>query len=239
MPDAHTPDAPFTARHLLLVLVAITLLFLIGRAPDYLHYLIGGIAAIFLVLFGANMLLRHQVAKQTHTLSATNRHLKEEIQKHQKTMQELKKYARVVEASNDAIALFDRDHNHLLVNSTYLSTFDCNRNHLQQSNLLQVVGQEFYRQYLEDAIRRCLTGEQVNISAVFAPAGRSPKHWHIHLSPYVISENYIHGYAIDVRDITPQVELENQLKHAQKMEAIGMRPAGSKQELKPNMAYRN
>lgn len=227
MPDAHTPDTPFTVKHLFLGLVALTLLFLVARVPGYLHYLIGGMAVLFPVLFGYNMLLRHQVAKQTHALTATNHHLKEEIRKRRNIMQEFKKYARVVEASNDAIALFDRYHNHLLVNTAYLSIFGFSRDDLQQLNLPEVVGQEFYQHYLEGAIKRCLTGEQVDITAIFGPAGRPPKHLHIHLGPYVISEDYIQGYVIDIRDSSQQVELTNQLKHAQKMEATGTSPVWS------------
>lgn len=216
MPDARTPDTPIAARRLLLCLAAFTLLCLVGLAAGAwakMILVVGTLAAIFLVLFGLNMLISHQVVIQTRSLTATNRHLKEELWKQHTTIQELKKYARVVEASNNAIALFDRDHNHLLVNNAYLSTFGFSRDDLQRTSLPEVVGREFYGLYLQEAVTRCLQGEQVNVTAVFAPPGGSPEHWHIHLGPYVISENYVLGYAIDIRDITPLIALENQLKH--------------------------
>jgi PAS domain S-box-containing protein len=199
--------------------------------PLSARYIAGGMIGLFLVLSGLNLLLRHQVARQTQSLTETNRHLREEVSKRQKTMQELKKYARVVEASNDAIALFDRDNNHLLVNNAYLETLRYARNALQMTTLPEVVGQEFFQAYLELPIARCLKGEQVDITAVFTPPGSSPRHWHIHLGPYLVSENFILGYALDIRDITQQVELENQLKHAQKMEAIGMLAGGVAHDL--------
>lgn len=203
-----------------------------NNAPPFsLRYIAGGLIALFLVLSGLNLLLRHQVARQTRNLTETNRHLREEVSKRQKTMQELKKYARVVEASNDAIALFDRDNNHLLVNNAYLETFRYARNALQMTTLPEVVGREFFQTYLENPISLCLQGEQLDVSTVFAPPGSSPRHWHIHLGPYLVSENFILGYALDIRDITQQVELENQLKHAQKMEAIGMLAGGVAHDL--------
>lgn len=199
--------------------------------PQYATYLTGVVLTVSLVLFSLNLLLRHQVSKQTRNLRETNRHLKEEIIKRQKTMQELKKYARVVEASNDAVALFDRDHNHLLVNSAYLRAFQRSRNDLQKTNLLEVTGSDFYERYLQGPVERCLRGEQINVNATFAPPGQAPQHWHIHLGPYMVSEKFVLGYALDIRNITQRVELESQLKHAQKMEAIGMLAGGVAHDL--------
>lgn len=202
-----------------------------SRFPSYIPYLVGGLAAAFLLLVAISLLLRHQVAKQTRTLTRTNKHLKEEIQKRQKTMQELKKYARVVETSQDAVALFDRDHNHLLVNRSYLDTFNRQRNDLQQARLQDVVGHEMYEDSLHQAVQRCLKGEQVNLTAIHTTPGRAKRHLNIHLGPYVVTDNYILGFIMDMRDITQQVELENQLKHAQKMEAIGMLAGGVAHDL--------
>jgi PAS domain S-box-containing protein len=202
-----------------------------SRLSKYATYLSIGALAIVLFLFALNLILRYQVSRQTHSLQQSNNHLTKEIAKRRRTMQELKKYARVVEASNDAIALFDRDHNHLLVNNTYLKVFRKNRDELQLANLVQVAGQQFYDKYLREPVARCLEGKQVNVNAIYSPDGQRPKHWHIHLGPYAVSDGFILGYALDIRDITQQVELENQLKHAQKMEAIGMLAGGVAHDL--------
>lgn len=202
-----------------------------SKLSQYLTYFMIGAVVIVLFLFGINLLLRYQVSRQTRDLQESNKHLKKEMAKRRRTMQELKKYARVVEASNDAIALFDRDHNHLLVNSAYLKVFQKNRDQLQLTNLMQVTGQQFYDLYLRDPIARCLEGNQMNVTAIYSPDGQRPKHWHIHLGPYAVSDGFILGYALDLRDITQQVELENQLKHAQKMEAIGLLAGGVAHDL--------
>lgn len=199
--------------------------------PHYLPYLIGGLAAGLLLLIASTLLLRHQVARQTSVLSKTNKHLREEMLKRQRTVQELKKYARVVEASNDAVALFDRDHNHLLVNGAYLSTFKAVRDDLRQRNLIEVIGRDFFENHLAQPINDSLTGAHRDIFASYAQPGQPLRHLNIHIGPYVVTENHILGYAMDIRDITQQVELENQLKQAQKMEAIGMLAGGVAHDL--------
>jgi len=201
------------------------------RLPVYLPYLIGGLAAAFLLLAGLNLLLRYQVSRQTRSLTRINQHLKKEVRKRQKAVQELKKYARVVEASNDAVALLDRDHNHLLVNSAYLRSFGVSKSELQRINLPDVIGSELYEQHLREPIQRCLAGEQTNLTAPCVTTGSALRYLNIHLGPYMVSENHVLGYAIDIRDITDQVELENQLKHAQKMETIGMLAGGVAHDL--------
>ena len=87
--------------------------------PSWALHLLYGIAGTVLLLLGATMLLRHQVKKRTTELTLSNKQLEAQIEERKRAEDELRRYARVVEASGDAMALVDLQHRHVLYNSQY------------------------------------------------------------------------------------------------------------------------
>lgn len=199
--------------------------------PKSVKYLIAVILASLTLLFAISLFLKYQVSSQTKSLVKTNRELQQEIEKNRAVTEELQKYARVVETSPDAIALFDKNHRHLLANRTYCDLFGYSRKELEHKILSDVISQPLFNTCLDEYIEVCLQGEQTHLTGIYEKPGETKRHWHIHLAPYTTRENTVIGYTLDIHDITQMTELEGKLKNAQKMEAIGLLAGGVAHDL--------
>ena len=67
------------------------------------------------------MLFRRQVRNRTSELRQANEELLDQISERRNAEATLQKYARVIEASSDAIALLDSDNKHIFTNESYRS----------------------------------------------------------------------------------------------------------------------
>ena len=94
-----------------------------------------------------------------------------------------------------------------------------------------VFGAEFFKEELESAVTSCLEGRIVHLQIKPQPSPILDRYLNITLSPYHSDRGDINGYVFDIRDVTPQVELQNRLKNAQKMEAIGLLAGGVAHDL--------
>lgn len=201
------------------------------KLPQWLWQLLGiGIGSAF-ILLAATLLFRSQVKKRTKELSETNIQLNSQIEERKKTEAELRKFARIVEASCDAMALVDKEHRHILANRVYRDMFVATDRDVEGVSIQEFLGVDFFNKELRDSVLNCLTGRVVHVQAMPGRGRNSNSYWHITLSPYYLCNNDIGGYVIDIRDVTGQVEIQNRLENAQKMEVIGLLAGGVAHDL--------
>ncbi|WP_136872803.1 response regulator [Desulforhopalus sp. IMCC35007] len=177
------------------------------------------------------ILFRLQVRNRTAELQEINKNLVSQIKERKKAEETLQKYARVIEASNDAIALIDRNNIHVFTNKVYRSIAVTPTASITGTSIIDYLGEDFYNLELKDAVASCLQGETVQIQTRPRLGHNNEFYWNITISPYYSTARELEGYVIDIHDVTEQVELQNRLKNSQKMEAIGMLAGGVAHDL--------
>ncbi len=201
------------------------------RLPGWVKNLLLLVGFVSVLLVGTTLFTRDQVKRRTRQLERANIKLSEEIEQKKRVEEKLRKIARVMEASSDAVALIDRSHHHLFCNSSYLKMTAITQENLVGLPLPVLLGETFFKNELELPINQCLQGKIVQIQTVFPHSAEGRGAWNVTLSPYSFDENHQEGYVIAIRDVTEQVELERSLKTAQKMEVIGTMASGVAHDL--------
>lgn len=145
--------------------------------------------------------------------------------------EKLRRYERIVAASNDHMAIIDKNYVYLAVNDAYLKSMNKKREEIIDHSVPEIFGQEFFEEKQKPNIDRCLGGEVVQYQTWvnFSALGR--RYMDVTHYPYLEQDGSITGYVVNARDITEQKELEDKLIQAHKMEAIGTLAGGVAHDL--------
>ncbi len=201
------------------------------KLPEWVSQLFYAVSAAALLLLIITLFSRYQVKKKTKELRLSNEQLQEQMRKEKQAEEKTRKIAGVVEAASDAVALLDIKHNHLFSNSAYRELTSTSADELETKTLPELLGDSFFYDDLETPINKCLQGRTIRVQTICKNLFGSEKCWNVTLSPYYAEDESIVGYVLAIRDMTQQVALENSLKTAQKMEAIGTMASGVAHDL--------
>jgi PAS domain S-box-containing protein len=154
-----------------------------------------------------------------------------DITDRKKAEDKLRQYERIVAASNDHMAMIDRNYVYRAVNGAYLKSMNKAREDIIDHSVPEIFGQAFFEKNQKPNIDRCLSGEVVRYQAWvnFSNSGR--RCMDVTHYPYLEEDGSITGYVVNARDVTEQKELEDKLIQAHKMEAIGTLAGGVAHDL--------
>ncbi len=202
-----------------------------NKLPPWLITALYSTAGCILLLIIIIAIFKQQLNKRTRELKTLNTNLQAEIQERKSIEEDLRKIARMVDASQNAMALIDRDYQHIFINHTYKKLFCEAAETSSLVSLKQLVANDFFTATLLPLIKRCLAGEVLQLVTPAWIKQEKESWWNITFSPYYDQQGNITGFVASIHDFTERMELENKLKMKQKMEAVGLLAGGVAHDL--------
>ena len=124
---------------------------------------------------------------------------------------EVRQYKYIVDSSDDAITLIDRDYSYLAVNSELLRILQMERSEVIGHSVADIWGKNFFYNEVKQYIDRCLRGETIHIIHEYKRKGGDSVHLNIHYTPHREHDGSISGVVFISRDISAQKKIEEEI----------------------------
>jgi PAS domain S-box-containing protein len=123
----------------------------------------------------------------------------------------LHQYERAIESASELIAAADANYNYLFANEAYRDFHDLDVDSVAGTYLPDVIGHENF-EAIEPYVEQALSGQTVEYRTTRTRPSRSDRTFDIQYSPLRNDADGVTGVVATMRDISKQIERENQLK---------------------------
>jgi PAS domain S-box-containing protein len=138
----------------------------------------------------------------------------------------LRRYERIVSATSDGISLLDRNYVYQIVNQTYLKWHSKSLDQIIGYSVSDLLGPDVFEKVVKEEFDKALAGETVHYQAWFEYPALGRRFVSVTHSPYREPDSSISGVVTSTRDLTELELMAEQVRQAQKLEAVGQLAAG-------------
>ncbi len=153
----------------------------------------------------------------------------------------LRKYERIVSASEDFLALINTDYVYEAVNDSFLKDLNKPRDRVIGHTVAEVMGEEVFRHTYRHRLDKAFAGKIFQHRDIIDATDKPDRILEITLFPMKNATGVVEGAVLNVRDITRTQKLEETVMHAQRIESIGRLAGGVAHDLNnlltPIIAY--
>jgi len=169
---------------------------------DWIHKRLNG-EDFFAEVHLTRVLIQGQMMMQGVVIDISERVLAEKT---------LHRYKHIVSASQDMMAILDKNYIYLAANPAYLKALDKHSNEVIGFSVSDVLGEHFFRTVLEPHAKPCLQGKEVHFQQWVEFPTYGLRYMDIHFHPYQNHTGKVIGFFIDGRDNTEQKRTEQALQ---------------------------
>jgi PAS domain S-box-containing protein len=206
------------------------------RAPTWLLPAIVVALSSVLGLIALSLIMRKRVGRATQALSRRNAELAQEIIERQKVEADLRLNQKRLRLITDAlpvlIAYIDRDLRYRFCNATHRSWLEMAPADLLGRSMEDVVGATVFAR-LRGYVDQVLSGESVTYDTILENEFTGTRSVSVNYVPNIATDGEVIGFYSMISDITARLEaqaeqrrLQEQLQHAQKIDALGQLAGG-------------
>lgn len=132
----------------------------------------------------------------------------------------------VMNNSRSMLTIINRDYIYEKVNNRFCRFHGVDRSGIEGRSVMDVWGKDSFNSSIKPNIDKCLKGELIRYEADFEVKKQGRRFYDVAFYPFLSEKGEVTRIVAETFDITKEVELQNKLARAQRLEAVGALAGG-------------